>query len=508
MATNQRQVRIDAASCCLWVVRAGLFLVLVATAGPSAAQGDFATLARHVPGGANALVLLNVDKVLESPVARQQGWRENLEKAHDSGLTTIPPKAARMITATQIEFDTMRPMWEMAVVDLNADPSMDAIARSQGGKPDPVDRLPAIVLPSNTYVVQFGPRTVGAMFPANRQNVARWVRESKAKSSATLSPYLTKAVGYADQVGTPIILAVDLTDVLPLEYVRTKIKTSQLYSKRSDIDVDELAQVISSVQGMTLGIVVGSRTYGQLKAEFATDASVMAGYAKLLLLEVLGNNGLMIDDFQGPDWKTEIKGNQISIKGFLSKEGLRQVLNVFQPPTVSAPSEPSDSESADPTDKAIYATQQYFQSITRTMDSLRNKKNVKTLAQYGTYFDNYARRIDRLPMLNVDSDMLNYGGYVSEQLRDAAVAVRGIAQNTRTRQVNRDSSPTYGGRHGYAGMFSAWVPPRYESQRERSRISAEERVEGSKSARAILQEVENATADVRRAMTKKYQAEF
>jgi hypothetical protein len=234
----------------------------------------------------------------------------------------------------------------------------------------------------------------------------------------------------------------------------------------------------------------------------------MAGYAKLLLLEVLGNNGLMVDDFQGSDWKAEINGNQVSIKGYLSKEGLRQVLSVFAPPTVSAPPEMAGSENASATDKELYATQQYFRSIDGTMESLRNKKNVKTLAQYGTWFDKYARHIDRLPMLNVDSEMLNYGGFVSEQLRDAAVAVRGIAQNTRTRQVNQGSSPTYGGLHGYAGMFSAWVPPRYESQRERSRISAEERVEGAKSARAILQDIENATADIRRSMTKKYSAPF
>jgi hypothetical protein len=511
MADNRRPNWFLGGSGPTWLAASSLLLVLLA-AGSRArgqAQGPFAGLAQYVPTSANAIVLLNVDTLLQSPLGLREGWKENLAKAHDAGLTAIPPKASRFIMAAQLDFGAMAPAWEMAVAELNQDASMEAIARSQGGRGDTVDNLPAAVLPSDAYVVQFGPRTVGGMSPANRQNVARWIREAQSRSRASLSPYLAKALGYADDVETPIIIAVDLAHVFPVEFVEERIRASQLYAKRTDIDVKQLAQVLSTIEGMTLGIVVDQRTFGQLKVEFGVDPSIMKGYARVLLLEALRNNGLMIDDFE--NWKVDVaaEGNQISIKGYLTKSGLQHVLSLVEPPTVSAPREKQPATAtSDATDKEAYASQQYFRSINQVLENLRNKKNVKTIAQYGTWFENYARRIDRLPMLNVDSDLLNYGGFVSERLRDASMAIKGIGMNQRAREVNRGPSYATGSFRGVGGMFSTWVPPRYESQRERSRIRTEEKVAGAESAINIMQDIENASVTIRRSMVEKYQVEF
>ena len=73
------------------------------------------------------------------------------------------------------------------------------------------------------------PQTVGVMFPANRQQVVRWVREAKTATSAPLTPYLAEAVGYADKVGTDIVLALDLTDMLPEAYVANGLKPTRYW---------------------------------------------------------------------------------------------------------------------------------------------------------------------------------------------------------------------------------------------------------------------------------------
>jgi hypothetical protein len=46
--------------------------LVLAVAGPAAAQ--FRELAGRVPNSANALVLLNVEKILQSPKAVAEGW--------------------------------------------------------------------------------------------------------------------------------------------------------------------------------------------------------------------------------------------------------------------------------------------------------------------------------------------------------------------------------------------------------------------------------------------------
>ncbi len=74
----------------VWKVVLGATLVLV-MASPAAAQ--FRDLVFHVPNGANAIVILNVEKILASPLGEKQGWKSNLEKAFAAGMSRVPSKA-------------------------------------------------------------------------------------------------------------------------------------------------------------------------------------------------------------------------------------------------------------------------------------------------------------------------------------------------------------------------------------------------------------------------------
>ncbi len=476
------------------------------------AQGPFAELVRRVPDTANALVLLNVQKVHDSPLAIREGWKEKQEKAFENGMILVPPQATHFLSAAQIDFEVLEPLWQLALMDLTVEPSMRKIAQYRGGREDQVAGTAAVALPNDAYAVQFGPRTIGLFAPGNRQNVARWVEQSKAAQRPKLSPYLTEALGYADQVGTEIIMALDVENVLPPPYVREKLTGLECLANLR-VDLDQVADVLASLRGVTLGIVISDKAFGKLKVDFQKDASPIASFAKPLLLEVLANNGCMVDDFQY--WTAKASANQISIEGTLSGTAMRQVLSVVDAPQTDLPpaeskdeKEPTDQKGpSDQTDKALYASQQYFRSINRLLGDLRTKRDVKTIAQYGTWFNNYGRKIDRLPMLHVDPQMLDYGAFVSSQLRDAAMAIKGIGMNTRTRQVNAPLASGYGS-YRMGGLTTSWVNPSHESQRERSRIHAEERVAGAKSAREIMQDVENETAKIRRAMSEKYKAEF
>ena len=76
-----------------------------------------------------------------------------------------------------------------------------------------------MALPNDTYIVQFGPKVLAAMGPANRQSVLRWIRETQGEAKTELSPYLQKAAGYSDNAGTEIIMAFDLDGALSWERV-------------------------------------------------------------------------------------------------------------------------------------------------------------------------------------------------------------------------------------------------------------------------------------------------
>ena len=82
-------------------------------------------------------------------------------------------------------------------------------------------------MPNDTYLVQLGPKTLGAMGPANRQAVVRWIRDIRKPTPPPLSPYLQKAAVYSDEAGSEIIMALDLEGVMSFERVGKYLKAHQ-----------------------------------------------------------------------------------------------------------------------------------------------------------------------------------------------------------------------------------------------------------------------------------------
>ena len=62
------------------------------------------------------------------------------------------------------------------------------------------------------------------MTPANRQSVGRWIREVLNQEHPRLSPYLMEAYGFANDRGTPLIMAIDLHDAVTESGVQARLE--------------------------------------------------------------------------------------------------------------------------------------------------------------------------------------------------------------------------------------------------------------------------------------------
>jgi hypothetical protein len=475
---------------------------------------SFRDLAYRVPEGANAVMVVNVEKLLSSPLGQQEHWREEQERMVDAGLLIVPPSSTEFLMASHIDFETMHPHWEAALAAVSYEPSMVKAAARWGGQIDRIGQRDAVLLPDDTYLVQFGKRMVGTMRPASRQQVARWLRQidTQSRDERQLSPYLQQAVRYAEDIGTPIILALDTQDILSAEFVRQRLGEAKSL-QGLNLDLDQLSEAIASLKGVTLGITVGDRVFGKLKVEFDKDISALGQAAKPLLLEALSNNGAMIDEFE--DWTAKVEPNRISIEGYFYKSGMQRIMSLLDAPASfhQHAASVADAESAQST-LLLLSSQHYFKSASSLIDDLASKKGGKTMGQIAMWFGRYASKIDALPILNVDSELLDWGGFTANSLRDAEAALRGAASRTRTREVNAPAQYRYYGRYGYnvgwnwgGGGYVAQEDLQAASQ-QRARIRTEERLGGAKQVQDIMQQVTQSTADIRRRMTDKYQAEF
>lgn len=493
---------------CLLPVLCAVFALILNLGTIATAQFD--DLAAKIPSTANAIVLLDGQKLLASPLATSEGWKEKYEQAFASGLVSIAPDTQKMVLASQLDFEYMKPLWEAAVADFGRPRSLADVARVTKGTLDPLGDTSAVALRDNAFVVAFGPQRLGVMSPANRQSVARWVRESAGRTKAALSPYLQGSL-VASQTSA-IVMAFDLQDAVPPDVIKAKLASSPALAGKK-IDLDAAAKALTSLRGLSLEVAFTDATYGRLMIHFSGDATVLAPVAKPLLLEVLASLGASIDDLA--EWQVETEPQRISLRGQLSAAGRKRVFSLIDNPTSQLVA--ADSSSASTQDSAqtiaAAASQQYFKSIDSILDDIRGKsKNAKTFGESALWFDNWARRIDRLPLLNVDPELLAFGRDTATALRNMAASLRGIGINTaaRSAQIYNTGSSSVSvspGSWGYGGSMSYYAEWRDVSA-ERLAVKAEEKAKGAISARDIAAQIANETGRIRQVMSQKYQVQF
>jgi hypothetical protein len=485
------------------------------------AADEFQDLVNKIPRAANAVVILNMEKAKSSPMGVKEDWSSKVEEAFESGLSRVPPQAKRFVLASQIDFQFMEPLWEAAVIELGQDLSSKAIEQSRHGTLDTIEGLPAVARPNDTYILKFAPRLVGAMGPANRQAVVRWIRDVRKTTPPPLSPYLQKAAVYSDDAGSDIIMAIDLDGVFSLERIGKYLKSNSKRLKEWGADLTELSRLLNSVQGVRIGVRIGEQPSCMAVIDVQKDASFVAPYAKELFVQIMSDRGMSINEVSS--WTAKAQGNQITLAGKLTKNGLRRLMSVVDSP--AAESLDADAQVSPSELPALQAkkSRDYFRNIVGMADDLKEGlRNVKNLASTQLYFDKYARRIERMPMLNVDEDLLKWSAFIANSLRQATSSVKtmGIQGGVRQAQVTSGSVGGDGGDYGYGGYrYGAYGvynggPDIYGMGAvkavgaQRRVIRAEEKATAATDIQQIRQDMIAATADIRRKMTQKYQIEF
>jgi hypothetical protein len=276
------------------------------------AGGAFEDLVRLVPDEANAIVLIDVDKAVSSPYGKKNNWSDKIESAFTSGLTVVSPGAKQSVIAVQFDLEEAHPLWEVAIMRLAHEPDVEAAARLYMGDVDKIGKYPAIDLPGGAYAVKFGTNIAAAMAPANRQSASRWVREVDAHKGPALSPYLTEAYKFANDLGTPMIIALDLEDVPSVDEVREALSSHEAL-KGVEVDVEKLASALASIRGVTLGVTLAAQPFGKLKVDFRENVPLTPELAKTLLLAALEKRGAMLVELE--DWKPAVKGKEVTLEG-------------------------------------------------------------------------------------------------------------------------------------------------------------------------------------------------
>jgi len=472
--------------CSVWIA------AVLAAGAPAKADDSCQPLMRHLPAHANALVMVNAEKVRASGFAKQSRWTTQ-GNVHGAWPTILPrTDVRRCLFAARLDLVNLSPRWEAGVLETSADASLTQFAAAVEGERAVIGETDAVLLPVDAYLLKLAPSTFGVLGPADRQLAAKWNRESVAQSLN--SPYLLKIAAFPETVGTEIMLGLDLRDAVDPAVVRQAMSESQAV-RDAKLSPETVSELMLSVEGVALGVRVLDEATGMIRVDFTRDPAPLGPALKNLLLERLGARGAMLEEFAG--WTASIQGNTAFFGGKFTPVGLARVLSLVEPSLPAAEAERHLPQSAAKTpDAKVVRSQEHYKKVSELVTAVRFPTLELKTEQFGIWIDKQARRIDELPVLNVDAELLDYSQGVAKSLRVSAAKLRGATIRATTTQRGTYS---YGNYYGY-GDGRGESDARIQGRMEKAAADLDH-VD-------IMRMIDDETAAIRRAMSERYGVEF
>jgi hypothetical protein len=483
-------------------------IVAIALCGllPAASYGQFDELAAKTQQGANALMAIDVASALATPLAQEKGWSKKLEGAYIDRATFLPPDAkALLITGTLLPDRHFQASAEVAVLKMAGPVSMASIARANGGEVQQLRGRDVIETRSDAYLASLGPDLLATYSPGNRQAVGRWLSDVADKKVNMLSPYLAEALS---KVGakTQIVLAIDLQDAVSATQAASRLQEEKILEGTSYKLNDVVAQ-LQSLRGATIEIGVAKAAHATTTIEFNEPLKFSGEFAKKLVLASMENLGMELEDL--PKHHFSVSGSAIVIEGDLSAGGLRRLLSLVEIPSADVSqtdAAPAASQSSSG-DQIAAASLTYFKSVTSLLDDLRGDR-VKQSAKGGqdaVWMERYAKKIDALPLLNVDDELLDWGSKIAETMRVMSTTRR---TNNLSAGVAKSGLRSGGYIGGYGGSYFGGFTTSRETTANANQIDQTYKNQATAVRIQGWQLIDDATAKIRREETKRYGIEF
>ena len=357
----------------------GLILLLGLFLAASQASANYYELLRRVPESANTIILIDVERMLMSPIAMKEKWRD---KENSEGVALhFPNNAVRYMLASKLDFiANFEDQADIALIETPEGVSLPYLATTEGGYLDRIDGQ-EVAFSRNAFFVSFKPNILGVSFPANRQELSRWLRSLKRLDQPQVSEYLQQAAKLAHGKDH-MVIAMDMTDLFTKQMVRDWLRRAESLAGKS-VDLDTLTRVLTSAKGVTMTMEATERLNGKVRLDLGESAAPIKDVAKGLILEVLEKNEMLLDEMR--DWRLLLEANAISLEGRLTSKGLRRLTELIPfpadtvelqqggtRPTESSPG-PVSASTGSARDAKVTGSKKYFQRVSHASTTSARK---------------------------------------------------------------------------------------------------------------------------------------
>lgn len=436
--SNLRASIIFSAACLFGVV--GVSISGVATAQERVVaeervviEDSVPALLKRIPDAANSIAVVRVREILKSPKALAEHWGEKNGSQSLFGSSVVPLWVDTLVLGSHVRLGSIAREWSVGVLAVPPKFSLDALAKREKARVEELGGRRAVRGKRDAFFVDLGDRVLGVMTPAYRQGAARWVRRASSEKGPAVADYLVEAAGTPAQ----ILLAIDLQDSFDNLTARDYL-SQQPILKTSGVPVIDVVEQLKNLRGVRVSAVVTDAADGRISLDFGKSISIPPEVLKALTVATINDQGLNIPELESAT--PTVAGNTFALDmDNMSDESLRAIMSLIvtavpeqgtQLDSVAAavPLKPGEIQSASASDAPDEETSKaYFDSVNKIIDDLdKSLQHIHNYVSTATWHDNYALRIEHLPISGVSPEMVDYGIRVKSRLRGLAASLRGV----------------------------------------------------------------------------------
>lgn len=379
-------------------------------------------LLSRVPASANAVALVNVEGLFNSKLGVKQSFARRYYTDYASGLVAFPPTVQTAVLAAKIDAESISAEWELGLVRLKQPFAMKKLAERESASLEKLEGHSFVASERRACFIELRPQTLAVTNHQNRQDVARWLRETRGREQPVISDYLREVLTGADAKGQ-YRLALDLQDVLHVDDVKLRLQNSPVL-KNEKLDFDELAKLITGLRGLQIHVEVGESIEGTVQIDFADETTAFARVLPKLALAAFERNGVSIDELA--DAKVRLGKKSLTFEATLSEPSLRRIISFIQPSVGHLDDGSSGSDASPKTVEQAASSRFYGAMQTQLADLEKQARKAKDYTSSAHWFETAAKKISQLPSRDVDADLLNCSASVSAKLRAIARSLRGV----------------------------------------------------------------------------------
>jgi hypothetical protein len=384
---------------------------------PAVAQND---AQRWIPPNTNTIALVRVGELLNSKLGQRRKWVEEYRDAYATGAVSAPPSVLEVMRATEYRPYSRAEQPVFSIYTMRVDVSMSDIAKHELAKAEPLGDTFVVPSSRGVYFVRLGNKLLGALQPADRQLLARWVKFGATNKETHLSDYLQAALEPGDKA--QVMVAVDLTDMSEPSYVARWLAASPaVIAARSD--VAKLADQFATLRGLRLSVAITDNIDAELRLDFAEPLTASPELMKGIVLEWLDSAGARVDALAHAEGV--VQGKSFVLRAPLEEQGLRRILSMIQTRHPAEPATEANAEGAQPAN-AVASLRYYKGVVAAVMDLSRTNRKASDYEKTALWHENYAVRIENLSTVGVDPDLTAWGYDVAQKLRALASSLRGV----------------------------------------------------------------------------------